>query len=325
MLVGPNTCSTDAVIYPELHAHSCFSFLDGASQPEELAERAAALGYEAVALTDHDGLCGSLAFAHAAREAGLRAITGAEITLDDGAHLTLLVEDATGYRNLCRLITAAHAGDRRAPAATLDHGRPARRRPALPVGLRPPRRPRPAGGRGPAARGRGAGPAAAGDLRPRPLRRRAAAPVRARRRPPQPAAGRAGRPAAGADGRDRRPPRPLPPPRVPAGRARGDQVQHHPRGQRGRAARKPRGGAARARRDGRPLPARRRPRRRRGGRPLPLRPHPRPGLQLPRLRRERRARRRGARAHLPRTSSSAATPARPACTRPVPASPRSCG
>ena len=120
MLVGPNTCSIDAVIYPELHAHSCFSFLDGASQPEELAERAAALGYEAVALTDHDGLCGSLAFAHAAREAGLRAITGAEITLDDGAHLTLLAEDATGYRNLCRLITAAHAGDRRAPAATLE-------------------------------------------------------------------------------------------------------------------------------------------------------------------------------------------------------------
>ena len=108
------------MIYPELHAHSCFSFLDGASQPEELAERAAALGYETVALTDHDGLCGSLAFAHAAREVGLRAVTGAEITLAGGAHLTLLAETAAGYRNLCRLITAAHAGDRRAPVATLD-------------------------------------------------------------------------------------------------------------------------------------------------------------------------------------------------------------
>src|SRR6185312_14115342 len=84
------------------------------------AARAAALGYETLALTDHDGLCGSLAFAHAAREAGIRAVTGAEITLVGGAHLTLLAETAAGYRNLCRLITAAHAGDRRAPAATLD-------------------------------------------------------------------------------------------------------------------------------------------------------------------------------------------------------------
>jgi error-prone DNA polymerase len=106
--------------HPELHAHSCFSFLDGASQPEELAERAAALGYEAVALTDHDGLSGSLAFAHAARAAGVRPITGAEVTLADGGHLTLLVEDAHGYRNLCRLLTTAHAGDRRAPSLTLE-------------------------------------------------------------------------------------------------------------------------------------------------------------------------------------------------------------
>ncbi len=73
------------VIYPELHAHSCFSFLDGASQPEELAEQAALLGYETVALTDHDGLCGSLAFARAAGEAGIRAVTGAEITLAGAA------------------------------------------------------------------------------------------------------------------------------------------------------------------------------------------------------------------------------------------------
>jgi error-prone DNA polymerase len=104
----------------ELHAHSCFSFLDGASQPQELAERAAELGYEALALTDHDGLAGSLEFAHAARAGGLRPITGAELTLVGGAHLTLLVESPAGYRNLCRLITLAHADDRRAPAAALE-------------------------------------------------------------------------------------------------------------------------------------------------------------------------------------------------------------
>jgi error-prone DNA polymerase len=99
--------------YVELHAHSAFSFLDGASAPEELAERAAELGHEALALTDHDGLCGSLAFAHAARAAGVRPITGCEITLVGGAHLTLLAATGTGYGNLCRLITLAHAQTRR--------------------------------------------------------------------------------------------------------------------------------------------------------------------------------------------------------------------
>src|SRR5437764_15208389 len=58
--------------YVELHAHSGFSFLDGASQPEELVARAAELGYGALALTDHDNLCGALAFAHAARAHGVR-------------------------------------------------------------------------------------------------------------------------------------------------------------------------------------------------------------------------------------------------------------
>jgi len=98
--------------YVELHAHSAFSFLDGASAPEEMAERAAALGHTALALTDHDGLCGSLAFAHAARDAGVRPITGAELTLDGGEHVTLLVRDRRGYANLCRLITRAHAHTR---------------------------------------------------------------------------------------------------------------------------------------------------------------------------------------------------------------------
>src|SRR5262245_11616832 len=99
--------------YAELHAHSAYSFLDGASQPEELAARAAELGYEALALTDHDGIYGSLEFAHAAKAFGVRPITGAEITLKGGAHLTLLVESRRGYANLCRLLTTAHAGTRR--------------------------------------------------------------------------------------------------------------------------------------------------------------------------------------------------------------------
>src|SRR5690242_7585486 len=99
-------------MYVELHAHSAYSFLDGASQPEELAARAAELGYEALALTDHDGVFGSLEFAHAAKAFGLRAITGAEITLQGGAHVTLLVETPKGYANLCRLLTEAHAGTR---------------------------------------------------------------------------------------------------------------------------------------------------------------------------------------------------------------------
>src|SRR5438477_3748945 len=99
-------------MYVELHAHSAYSFLDGASLPEELAARAAELGYEALALTDHDGVYGSLEFAHAAKAFGVRPITGAEVTLADGSHLTLLVETAQGYANLCRLLTAAHAGTR---------------------------------------------------------------------------------------------------------------------------------------------------------------------------------------------------------------------
>ena len=99
--------------YVELHCHSAYSFLDGASQPEELAARAAELGYDALALTDHDGVYGSLEFAHAAKVFGIRPLTGAEVTLESGAHITLLVETRRGYGNLCRLLTAAHAGTRR--------------------------------------------------------------------------------------------------------------------------------------------------------------------------------------------------------------------
>src|SRR6476469_611534 len=104
------------MLFVELHAHSAYSFLDGASLPEELAARAAELGYEALALTDHDGVYGSLEFAHAAKAFGVRPITGAEVTLTDGSHVTLLVESPAGYANLCRLLTAAHAHPRARPA-----------------------------------------------------------------------------------------------------------------------------------------------------------------------------------------------------------------
>ena len=105
------------IVYTELHCHSAFSFLDGASLPEQLALTASQLGYSGLALTDHNGLYGSLAFAHEAKQLGLQAITGAELTLVDGSHVTLLAETPEGYANLCRLITEAHLGsaDRRDP------------------------------------------------------------------------------------------------------------------------------------------------------------------------------------------------------------------
>jgi error-prone DNA polymerase len=104
-------------VYSELHCHSAFSFLDGASLPEQLALTAATLGYSSIALTDHNGVYGSMAFAQEAKQLGLRAITGAEVTLLDGSHVTLLVETPAGYANLCRLLTEAHLGraDRRDP------------------------------------------------------------------------------------------------------------------------------------------------------------------------------------------------------------------
>jgi error-prone DNA polymerase len=108
-------------MYVELHAHSAFSFLDGASTPLELAAAAAAQGYPALALTDHDGLWGSMEFAHACKGFGVHPITGAELTVREGEHdfhITLLVEDETGYRNLCRLLTAAHSHTRDNTART---------------------------------------------------------------------------------------------------------------------------------------------------------------------------------------------------------------
>jgi error-prone DNA polymerase len=102
-------------MYIELHCHSAFSFLDGASLPDELVPAAQELGYEALALTDHNSVSGSMEFAVSARALGLRPIHGAEVDLADGRHLTLLVEDARGWSNLCNVLTKAHAHTREKP------------------------------------------------------------------------------------------------------------------------------------------------------------------------------------------------------------------
>ena len=98
--------------YIELHLHSCFSFLDGASSIDELAEQAERLGYPAIALTDHDGLHGALQFAHALKERGIRQISGAELTISTGqdaprTQVTVLAETREGYRNLCHMLSIA--------------------------------------------------------------------------------------------------------------------------------------------------------------------------------------------------------------------------
>ncbi|HET9120377.1 MAG TPA: error-prone DNA polymerase [Solirubrobacterales bacterium] len=105
-------------MYTELHCHSAYSFLDGASDPAELAATAASLGYESLALTDHDNVCGAMEFAHACKGVGVRPLFGCELTVEvprrlpRPVHVTLLVEDARGWGSLCRLITQAHEGTR---------------------------------------------------------------------------------------------------------------------------------------------------------------------------------------------------------------------
>jgi error-prone DNA polymerase len=101
--------------YVELHCHSAYSFLDGVSLPHELARRAGELGHTALALTDHNSVSGSMEFAQAEADSGVRAIHGAEIDValdpagsDATRHLTLLVRDERGWSNLCRITTLAH-------------------------------------------------------------------------------------------------------------------------------------------------------------------------------------------------------------------------
>jgi error-prone DNA polymerase len=119
----------------ELHLHTCYSFLDGASEPQELVLRAKRLGYRSLAITDHDGLYGAMAFALACRAEGIQPITGVELTLRHGlvdpgldrVHITLLAESRAGYANICRLVSEAH----------LSSPKHAERGPGEPVSLDP--------------------------------------------------------------------------------------------------------------------------------------------------------------------------------------------
>src|SRR5256885_525823 len=94
--------------YVELHACSAFSFLRGGSFPEQLAETAAELKMPAMALLDRNGVYGAQRFSVAAREHDVRPIVGAELTMEDGSMLPVLVKDRAGYKNLCELLTQAH-------------------------------------------------------------------------------------------------------------------------------------------------------------------------------------------------------------------------
>src|SRR5688572_6270708 len=104
--------------YAELHCHSAYSWLDGASHPEKLAEEAARLGLQALAITDHDGMYGIVRFAEAARAVGVRTVFGAELSLalskpqngeadPEGAHLLVLARNPEGYASLSRAIGEA--------------------------------------------------------------------------------------------------------------------------------------------------------------------------------------------------------------------------
>jgi error-prone DNA polymerase len=108
--------------YAELHSHSHFSLLDGASSPERLVEAACGAGLPALALTDHNGLYGAPQFYKTAKSAGIKPILGAELTFEGGFHIVLLVKDATGYTNLCRMITKAQlAGSKGNPLLSFHY------------------------------------------------------------------------------------------------------------------------------------------------------------------------------------------------------------
>ncbi|MEO1173296.1 MAG: PHP domain-containing protein, partial [Myxococcota bacterium] len=91
--------------YAPLWCKSNFSFLEGASHPDELVEAASLMGLSAIALTDRDGVYGAVRAHLRAKDLGIQLIHGAQLTLEDGSHLVLLVQNRTGYANLCRLIS----------------------------------------------------------------------------------------------------------------------------------------------------------------------------------------------------------------------------
>src|SRR5215813_13169586 len=96
----------DRPSYAELRTASAFSFLDGATLPEDLIHTAAERGIPAMAIIDRNGLYGAPRFFGAAQKAGVKALVGAELTMAGGGRLSVLVRNRTGYKNLCKLITA---------------------------------------------------------------------------------------------------------------------------------------------------------------------------------------------------------------------------
>ncbi|HYI45978.1 MAG TPA: DNA polymerase III subunit alpha [Actinomycetota bacterium] len=104
--------------FVHLHCHSVWSLLDGTIPAESLAYAARYLGFEAIALTDHDSLTGAVRFARACRDAGIKPIYGTEFTLENGDHITAIAKDAKGYANLCRLISDSHLNNERGKPAT---------------------------------------------------------------------------------------------------------------------------------------------------------------------------------------------------------------
>ena len=117
--------------YIELHACSAFSFLRGASLPEQLAERAAELELPAVALLDRNGVYGAQRFSVACREHGVRPIVGANLTMEDGSLLPVLVENRAGPRHREHRggkAVGAYSADRDPARRDLRQGRPAPRR-----------------------------------------------------------------------------------------------------------------------------------------------------------------------------------------------------
>ncbi len=113
---------TNTSAYIELHAHSYFSLLDGASSPDDLVSRAQELGMTALALTDHDAVYGAPRLVRAAQKVGIKPILGAELTLHDHSHLTLLARNEHGWHNLCALISAARHNSPKGEALLPDGG-----------------------------------------------------------------------------------------------------------------------------------------------------------------------------------------------------------
>jgi error-prone DNA polymerase len=111
---GPVPSSTSSLNQPfvHLHVHSNYSLREGAARVDELARAAAAMGMDALALTDHDGMYGAVRFTLACRDAGIRPILGAELEWGEGYHALLLAGDARGWANLCRLVTGMHLDER---------------------------------------------------------------------------------------------------------------------------------------------------------------------------------------------------------------------